>query len=383
MIDKIRDRKIVIVNQAANYLTIGFCNAFKERFDNVSLITGSIHVQGEELEKSITVDYINKYVERPVEKKFFSYLQACIRILWLLKTKYRKHEVFFVSLPPMGYLLNLMVKNKFSMVIWDVYPDVLKISGMREVNFIYRLWTFLNHKSFNKSHKLFTIGENIADLLANYIDRKRVIVQPLWSIFQDNNRVSKETNHFCRTHNLHGKFVVQYSGNIGLTHKVELIIELAELLKGENGIVFQIIGRGARVPFLLEKIKERKLTNCFILPFQKDDIFSYSLSAADLGVVVLEESVSKVSVPSKIYNLMSYGIPSLYFSAIDSELKRYADTYGHAKNFTENELDLAKEFILEISRDNKKWSQLSLKAEEASKYFKKENAGNFVNKYLN
>ena len=45
---KIKDRKIVVVNQAVNYLTIGICNEFSKKFDNVSLITGSIHSQGEE-----------------------------------------------------------------------------------------------------------------------------------------------------------------------------------------------------------------------------------------------------------------------------------------------------------------------------------------------
>jgi hypothetical protein len=43
-----QSRKIVVINQAVNYLTIGFCNAFAEQFDEVSLVTGSIHTQGED-----------------------------------------------------------------------------------------------------------------------------------------------------------------------------------------------------------------------------------------------------------------------------------------------------------------------------------------------
>ena len=50
---KIKERKIVVVNQAVNYLTIGLCNEFAAKFENVSLITGSIHVQGEELNNNI------------------------------------------------------------------------------------------------------------------------------------------------------------------------------------------------------------------------------------------------------------------------------------------------------------------------------------------
>src|SRR5690554_2288829 len=102
MQDKIKDRKIVIVNQAVNYLTIGFANAFHQKFEHVVLITGSIHSQGEELNPTIKVKKINQWHERPARKKMISYLKACFWIYWLLSTKYRKHEVFFVSVPPMA-----------------------------------------------------------------------------------------------------------------------------------------------------------------------------------------------------------------------------------------------------------------------------------------
>jgi hypothetical protein len=50
--EKIVDRKIVVVNQASNYLTTGFCNAFAAQFKNVFLITGSVHVQGKRLDRA-------------------------------------------------------------------------------------------------------------------------------------------------------------------------------------------------------------------------------------------------------------------------------------------------------------------------------------------
>ena len=78
--EKIKDRRIVVVNQASNYLTIGFCNAFAAKFDEVSLITGSIHVQGEELNPAVEVTYINRWFELPAKKKYFSYLRSCIKI---------------------------------------------------------------------------------------------------------------------------------------------------------------------------------------------------------------------------------------------------------------------------------------------------------------
>lgn len=375
-------RKLVILNQAANYLTVGFANAFEQEFDEVVLITGGVHVQGEELNPNIKLRYINKWVERPAKKKALSFLLAMMKMWWLLITRYRSYEVFFVSVPPMGYLLNLVLPHRFSMIIWDVYPDIFKITGMRESNWVYQIWAKLNKISFKKAYRIFTISEKMSELLESYVDSSKIIIQPIWSIFQQNDKKPKEGNPFIESHGLSNKFIVQYSGNIGLTHNVEALLEIAEELKHNSKVLFQIIGRGPRKEILKQMVKERNLPNCQFLPFQSDEMFPYSLSAADLGVVILDETTSKGSVPSKSYNLMSYGIPSLYVASKDSQLNTYAETYSHAKCFSKSELKNASAFVEQLCDDNDQWQQMSVNAVKASKDFKRGNADKFVSLYL-
>ncbi len=382
MAEKIKGRKIVIVNQAANYLTVGICNAFFERFEDVSIITGSIHVQGEDLNPAIKVHNINKWVERPAKAKAKSYLTAMLKMFWLLNTKYRKHEVFFVSVPPMAYLLNLVTFQRFSMIIWDVYPDTLKITGMKESHIVYKVWSFLNRLSFKKAYRLFTIGNRMSGLLSRYVDKSKLHITPIWSIFQSNEKTPKDQNPFIKLHGLEGKFIVQYSGNIGLTHKVELMVELAEMLKDNTNILFQIIGRGAKLPAILELVEKKKLPNCQFLPFQSDEMFPYSLSAADLGIVILDDATSKGSVPSKSYNLMSYGIPSLYIAADDSELHDYCERYNHGRCYSSDDLNKAAAFILEISRDESLRQHYINNTVAAANDFKRGNADKIVELYL-
>lgn len=381
MQNKSQERKIVIVNQAVNYLTIGMANAFYAKSQKVVLITGSIHAQGEDLHPGIKVHWINRWFERPAGKKLFAYIKALFWIYFLLLFRYRKYEVFFVSLPPMAYLLNLILPHKFSMLIWDVYPDIFKITGMKESHPVYRLWAKLNKYSFKKAYKLFTIGEKMADLLEQYVPREKIIIQPIWSIFQENIRTNPKNNPFIKKHNLTGKFIVQYSGNIGLTHKVELMVTLAEKLRDNNNILFQIIGRGPRVPYLKQLVEEKDLPNCMFLPFQSDEMFPHSLSAANLGVVILDELTAKGSVPSKSYNLMSLGIPSLYIASNDSELYDYAVKYKHAACFNENQLDEAAAFIEEISEKSKLLQLYSNNALMAAENFKRNNADKLIEKY--
>ena len=376
------NRKLVILNQASNYLTIGFANAFIKEFDEVVLMTGSVHVQGEDLDSQIKIHSINRWYESPASKKIKSYLLAMIKMWWLLMTKYRKHEVYFVSVPPMGYLLNIFLPHRFSMVIWDVYPDIFKITGMQESHPVYRIWTWLNRKSFKKAYRLFTISEKMAELLHKYVDPNKVIVQPIWSIFQENKKVSKADNPFIKEHNLEGKFIVQYSGNIGLTHNVEALVDIAELLQNERNILFQIIGRGPRKDVLENVVENRQLSNCMFLPFQSDEMFPYSLSAADLGVVILDESTSKGSVPSKSFNLMSYGIPSLYIASADSQLKDYAKSYGHAICYSKSQIGEIADEIVRLKEDGQALKSMSVHAEMAAKDFTRSNADCFVTKYF-
>lgn len=376
------NKRIVIVNQAVNYLTISICNSFTEKFEEVALITGSIHVQGEELSSKVKVTYINRWYERPALKKIFSYLAGTIIIWLLLITKFRKYDVIFVSLPPMAYLLKAILPHRFSMLIWDVYPDILKITGMTESHPLYRFWAKLNKIVFRKAYRLFTISEKMAELLSKYIEREKIIVTPLWSIFQKNEKIEKEDNPFVRENGLNGKFIVQYSGNMGLTHNVELLISIAELLKKNEDILFLFIGRGPRVPYLKNLVEKKNLPNCRFMDFQTDDMFPYSLSAADLGVVILDDSVSKGSVPSKSYNLMSFGIPSLYIASDDSELNEYVKKYNHGACFSHDELEAAADFILKLKNDHLLWETYSRNSERASFDFRRSNADKIVERYL-
>lgn len=375
-------RQLVILNQAANYLTVGFANSFNKKFDKVILITGSVHAQGEELDANIEVKKINSWHERPAWKKAGSYLLALLRMWWLLMTRYRQCEVLFISVPPMGYLINLILPHRFSMLIWDVYPDTLKIKGVKENDLVYRIWSRLNRWSFSKAYRIFTISTPMAEMLSTYIDKDKLIILPIWSIFQENVRISPYENPFIRENGLDKKFVVQYSGNIGLTHNVEAMLEVAEKLKYEKDIIFQIIGRGPRKPTIERLIKEKNLDNIQMLPFQSDEMFPYSLSAADLGVVILHDSVSRGSVPSKSYNLMSFGIPSLYIANDDSELSRYAREFGNAKCFNASQTSEISDFIRSLANDSNLHADMQKKAERAAGHFKRDNADRFVEQYF-
>ncbi len=75
---------------------------------------------------------------------------------------------------------------------------------------------------------------------------------------------------------------------------------------------------------------------------------------------------------------MSFGIPSLYIASADSELKNYADKFGHAACFSEKELGAAVDFIVDLSRDKIRYDEMVEKSLAAATDFNRDNAAKFV-----
>lgn len=373
--------KLVVVNQAVNYLTVDICNAFYSQYEDIVLLTGGVRKHGEALHPNVEVVYINKWVAHPSWKKYLSYIIGTFLIWWKIIWKFRQYDIFFISNPPMGYLTALLLPNRISLLIWDVYPDTFKIIGWKDSNILYKIWGKLNKKVFKKAFKIYTVGERMADLLSQYISREKLTVIPLWSVFDQVEKVEKHDNPFIQKNNLDGKFIVQYSGSIGLTHRVEFIVEIAEKMISYPNILFQIIGRGSRKSVLERIVKEKKLSNCQFLPFQPEEEFINSLSAADLGVVILDSLTEKGSIPSKTYNLIRNGIPVLCIASGDSELFYYCEEYEIGKCFDGDNLDEVTNFIIQLFENKSMHEYYSSRALTASEKFTRKNALEIAKKF--
>jgi len=375
------DKKIVFINQGFNYLTIDILNEFAKNYNDISVITGSIRVQDIPLSSKVKIEKILRYNKRSLFSKILTWLAATIQIYFLLIFKYRNHELFFISIPPFAYLLMSVLKNKYSLLIWDVYPDTLKSYNVSENNLLYRFWQRLNKKILPDAHRLYTIGNRMADLISKYVDRGKIIVVPLWTGLTKIKPIPKKENKFAKEHSLDNKFIVQYSGNIGYTHNLEVLIEVARELKNETQIEFLIIGRGKRLQNIKNLIGNYKLLNCRVLPFQPNDAFPYSLACADLGVVVLDEKTSQVSIPSKTYNLMAVGVPMLCIASKDSELGDYIEKYKNGRIFSADQVEEMSKFILSLSNNKDLLNKFKRNSLLASRNFTKDNAKLFFKHY--
>lgn len=370
---------IVILDQASGYLQIDMLEAFKKKYAKQVIIAGSITERATKLDNQIVWHKIIKYNRSSTFKRLYTWSIATLQMYFYILTKYRGAHLFIITNPPFAIFIPLFLRNNYSLLIYDIYPDALvQYNILKEKSFIVKFWKTLNSKVFLKANRIFTISEGMSELISSYVPKNKIEVVPIWTDAEFLKPLPKDENLFLKKLDLSGKFLIQYSGNLGRTHDVEVLVELANEFKDNSNVFFLIIGEGNKKKIIEEKIKEYQLTNCLLLPWQPVEMIPYSLSAPDLGVVTIGSEASNLSVPSKTFNLMSVQVPILAIADKDSELARIILKYSIGNAFSKNQLREMKEYILNLVNNPDKLIKLKENALTASKDFTKENANFFL-----
>lgn len=372
-----RKKEIVYINQSSGYLMVDIINAHKDHYDQKTLITGSL--QNENGEKNnFSVKKIEKYNRSSTLKRLISWIVAFLQILWNVKLYHRSSYLFIVSNPPFAPFLPLFCSNKFSLLVYDIYPDVLVEYGIfRKKSCFVKLWVHLNSKIYKRANKVYTISEGMRQRIGEYLPKEDVDVIPLWANEEQLKPIAEADNIFVKENNLEDKFVVLYSGNLGRTHDLETLIYVAEKIQRDD-ILFLIIGEGDKKSKLEDMVQDKRMENVVMMPWQPIEMLSFTLNAADLGVVTLGSGASDLSLPSKTFNYISVGVPLLCITDETSELSKLVREYKIGKTFGADEFDEIVEFILSQADSQKEYNAVCENVKKASKNFSKENAKRFV-----
>lgn len=361
-------KRITIINQDSGYLMIDIANAFAEQGFEVSIITGRLTQRSQPPDPRVRIKKIIPFNRSSIQSRLYTWLIGFFQIWFHVVFYYRKSHLLIVSNPPFAPFLPLLVKNPFSLYIFDIYPDILIEFGMLSVkNPIIHLWKTANKKIFRKAQHIFTLTEGMKSVLEQYTTRP-VKVIPIWSDKNFFIPIDKKNNWFIRRHHLEEKFIVLYSGNLGITHNLGIIIDLARMTE-DSEILFLIIGEGNQKKMLESQIASLNLRNCLLLPRQRTEDLPYSFSSADLALVTLSTKASKYSIPSKTYDFLTAGIPVLGVAGKDSELYRILDSYNAGKCFRPDQLTEIKEFIYHCMKEKEYYNSLKSNALMLSRQF--------------
>lgn len=369
-------KSIVFINQSSGYLMIDIINAHAKYYDNIVLLTGFLNPRETLLNDKVKVHRLIEYKRSSSLKRLLTWLVFWFQSLYYIFLKYGNSKLYFVSNPPLNVFTASLTKRDFAFLIYDIYPDALvKNRIISQKSWLYKTWMNTNWKIYKNAKVLFTLSQGMKDKMSlpdAHKDKMKVV--PVWTnnfFFQS---VDKAKNKFIYQEQLENKFVISYSGNLGKTHPVDKLIDLAKSLVDEKEITVLIIGEGDRKKQLLERQKQLQLPNLKILDFQPTALFPHVLAAADIGVVTLEANAADLSVPSKTYNLMSAGKPILTIAKESSELALIISNNGIGRNFDEHDIKGMKDFILALKSDKELYNKMHKQSLETSLKYSPDNA---------
>lgn len=188
----------------------------------------------------------------------------------------------------------------------DLYPDIAIANGGLKNRFLLKLLERANRLSFAKSDRIIVLGEDMRDrILAKGVAPEKVSIVTDWVDTRDIRPIPM--NRFRRE--LGDRFVVMYSGNMGLSQQLETVLDSAVKLRDDSRILFLFVGEGARKQWLIDQARQLGLPNVQFLPYRPREELAESLSAADLHLIPLLPGAAGCLVPSKIYGILAAGRP--------------------------------------------------------------------------
>jgi len=208
---------------------------------------------------------------------------------------------------PAQFLLSRWAnKNSVKFIFW--LQDIISIAAISLLSkkipiiggVIGKLMNYVERYSLRNSDAIVCSCDDFKLILEKWNITDNVHVIPNWAPIEEM-PIHPKDNHWSRLHNIENKFVILYSGTMGMKHNPNVITDAAEKLKGNTDIVFVVVSEGAGADYIKNKAKQRNL-NILILPFQEFSILPKVLASSDILLTVLEKDAGIFSVPSKVWS---------------------------------------------------------------------------------
>ncbi len=247
--------------------------------------------------------------------------------------------VFTFSGPPiLGGMLGVYgsKKAKVPLVygIQDFNPEQTMAVGYAGNALVHKLMMALDKRSCKKSACVIVPGRDLKDTLSDRFDRRGVPHCEVINNWADDENVvplpkdDPRVAAFRRAHGMDGKFVVMYSGNIGLYYDLLNILKVLAKFKDRDDVMFAFVGEGAVKSELQAYAADNGLSNVAFFPYQPKELLPVSLNAADVHLVTNVKGIKGVSCPSKAYGVMATNVPMIGVLEPGSEVWRIIDESG-------------------------------------------------------
>jgi len=210
-----------------------------------------------------------------------------------------------------AWLLSVFRRKPFVFELRDIWPASITAVGAMKKSFAIRILEKLELFLYHRADKIISVTNSFK----RELDRRGVNSDKI-NVVLNGVDLSKYKPAVCKDvelvnrFSLQGKFIVGYIGTHGLAHRLDTIVDAAELLKDEVKIQIVLAGGGADRVRIENLVAFRGLKNISFLPRQPKEMMPRLWSICDVSLVTLKDTpLFETVIPSKIFESMGMGLP--------------------------------------------------------------------------
>ncbi len=256
-------------------------------------------------------------------RRLLDYAGFYLRVLMHLLFGRRYDEVILLTTPPLlsvaGGLANALRGQSYGIWSMDLHPDAEEALGMVPAP-VARILHALNNYGYRNARFVAALGPFMkARIVAKGVAQERVLVLPMWDRREDIYPTPIEDNPLRDRLGLRDRCVVMYSGNAGLAHRFDEVMEAMLALRDHPELFFLFAGDGPRRRDLIDFARQHDIANFLYLDYVPREELVHSLGLADIHLLTLRREMAGIAVPCKLYGIMAAGRPTLMIGPEASE----------------------------------------------------------------
>ncbi len=227
--------------------------------------------------------------------------------------------------PPvfLGIPLALLARLKGSRTLFhvqDLQPDAAVDLGMLRPGLVTNMLFAAERATYRLVNKVSAISPSmLRKIEGKGVPAHKLVLFRNWANDDIVLPGSRDTP-YRRDWGLGERFVVLYSGNLGVKQGLDSLISAAGFLRYDKDILIIIVGDGGQKSELMQQAHRLDSQNVLFEPLQPVEALSDLLATADVSVIAQKPGVADVVLPSKLANLMSSARPVVAMAEPGTEL---------------------------------------------------------------
>jgi colanic acid biosynthesis glycosyl transferase WcaI len=207
--------------------------------------------------------------------------------------------------------------------IQDLYPEAVNASGMLDKkSTITRVLLWIDDRICGLVDGIIVISQKMMELVTKTRPHSigKVHIIRNWLDLQYIKPFDGENKWRAEVGIPEDEIIFMHAGTMGFASGVDILVTVADKLRGIPGIRIVCVGEGPLKEKILQEQKAKHLTNLSVLGFQPRDRVNEMQSAADVMLLITSLQMGVSSVPSKMITYLAVGKPVLCSVAENSDI---------------------------------------------------------------